>query len=75
VPAAPPVRPPLTAGADQLYVVPAGTTPFVIFTGNIVKEPPLQIVAAISETAGIGFTVTVMVKSVPVQLPAAGVIV
>ena len=54
-------------------MVPVGTTPFVTFTGVTVKELPLQIVAFIFVTAGIGFTATVTVNGTPVQVPKVGV--
>ena len=73
VPEAPPVNPPLTVGADQLYVVPAGTTPFVVFTGVELKATPLQTVLVIAVIAGDGFTVTVKVNGVPAHVPTVGV--
>jgi len=73
VPAAPPVIPPVTAGAAHVYVVPAGTMPSVRLTGAMVKLPPLQMVTVWLFTAGFGFTVIVTVNVVPVQLPVAGV--
>ncbi len=72
-PVVPPVTPPVTTGADQLYVVPAGTTPFVEFTGAEVKPTALQAVLVIAVIAGVGFTVTVSVKGVPLQTPEVGV--
>jgi hypothetical protein len=72
-PAAPPVMPPVTAGAAQLYVVPAGTMPSVPFAGVAVNATPLQVVAVILVIAGLGLTVTVTVKFAPVQLPDKGV--
>src|ERR1044071_1702383 len=56
-PATPPVIPPVTVGTPQLYVVPAGTIPFVPFTGVAVNATALQTVAVIAVTAGVGFTV------------------
>jgi len=73
VPAIPPVTPPVTTAAPHEYVVPAGTTPLVIFIGVEVNVPPLHIVAVMSVTEGIGLTVTVTVNVAPVQLPAVGV--
>jgi len=73
VPEAPPLNPPLTVGADQLYVVPAGTTPFVVFTGVELKATPLQTVLVIAVIAGDGFTVTVRVNGVPAHVPTVGV--
>ena len=74
-PAAPPVMPPVTTGAGQLYVVPAGTSPLVPFTGEEVNVTPLQTAVVILLIAGLGLTVTVRVKGAPVQVPAVGVIV
>jgi hypothetical protein len=71
IPGVPPVNP-APAGAVQLYVVPAGTIPSVIFTGVTVNVEPLQIVADIVLTAGFGLTVTVRLNGVPVQLPETG---
>jgi hypothetical protein len=45
----------------------------VILTGITVKATPLHIVDVIAVTAGLGFTVTITVKSVPMQLPDVGV--
>jgi hypothetical protein len=61
-PVVPPVSPPVTIGALQLYVVPAGTIPFVPFTGELVNNTPLHVVAVIALIAGVGFTVTVNVN-------------
>lgn len=73
VPAAPPVIRPVTAGAAHVYVVPAGTTPFIPSAGTFVKVPSLHTTAVMSVTAGIGLTVTVTVNDVPVQVPVVGV--
>ena len=76
LPVVPPVRPPVTAGADQLYVVPAGTIPLVPVTGVEVKPVPPQVVAVMAVMAGVGFTVTVTVKVEPTHPSAlVGVIV
>jgi hypothetical protein len=72
-PATPPVRPPVTIGAAQLYVMPGGTTPLVIFKGVIVNALSLQTIEEIGVIAGLGFTVTSIVKSAPIQLPEVGV--
>ena len=56
LPNVPPVIPPVTNGADQLYVVPVGTTPLVPSAGVTVNPIPLQIVVVIAVIAGIGFT-------------------
>ena len=73
VPEAPPVIAPVTVGADQLYVVPVGTTPFVVLTGVELKATPLQTVLVIAVIEGFGFTVTVNVKGVPAHVPVVGV--
>ena len=40
-----------------------------LFIGTTVKVSPLQIVAVLSLITGFGFTVTVIVKVEPTQLP------
>jgi len=69
----PPVIPPVTEGADQLYVVPAGTMPLVTSTGVMEKAVALHDDPVRLSITGHGFTVTVTVNKVPVQLPATGV--
>jgi hypothetical protein len=54
--------PPVTVGALQLYVVPAGTIPFVPFVGVALNNAPLQLVAVIALITAVGFTVTVKVN-------------
>ena len=73
LPDAPPVNPPVTVGALQLYVVPAGTTPFVPSTGVAVNEVPLHTVAVIAVIEGFGLTVTVTVNVLPAHVPDVGV--
>ena len=73
VPACPPVTPPVTDGADQVYKVPAGTIPLIPFVGVTVKLIPLQVIAVIAVTDAVEFTVTVTVNIAPVQLPDNGV--
>ena len=73
VPIAPPVNPPVTTGAPQLYNVPAGTTPFVPLVGVTVNNTPLQLTPVIAFTLATGLIVTVKVKADPVQLPDTGV--
>jgi hypothetical protein len=68
--ATPPVIPPVTIGAVHVYIVPAGTTPFVTSTGVDVKAVPPHVTAVIGVTTGIGFTVTVNVKVAPAGQPA-----
>jgi hypothetical protein len=72
VPAAAPVMP-VATGADQEYVVEAGTIPLVVFTGDTEKADPLQVVAVIAVTAGLGFTVAVTLNGAPVQEAVAGI--
>ena len=48
-------------------MVPAGTIPFVIFTGVTVKVPPLQRVGVKLEIAGVGFTVITTLLVAPAQ--------
>jgi hypothetical protein len=66
----PPVKLPVTVGALQAYVVPVGTIS-VPFVGVTVNPLPLQILAVLFATDGVGLTVTVIVKLVPTQLPAS----
>ena len=74
VPIVPPVNPPVTTGALQLYKVPAGTTPFVPLVGVRLKVAPLQIVAVIKLTVATGVIVTVTVNAgLEVQLNGVGV--
>ena len=73
VPAAPPVIPPVTAGAIHVYVVPAGTTPLVPLTGVTENAAALHEDVVMFVTPGFGFTVTVTEKVDPVQLAVAGV--
>lgn len=73
VAAAPPVKPE-PEGADQLYVVPAGTkVEGGASTGVTEKDPPLQIVAVWLGMSGFGLMVTVAVKLDPVHVPEVGV--
>jgi hypothetical protein len=64
---------PATTGADQEYVVEAGTIPLVAFTGVAVNEFPLQMVELMAVTAGLGFTVAVTLNGAPVQEAVAGI--
>src|SRR5664279_345486 len=73
LPAIPPVRPPVTTGTPQVYVVLAGTIPLTPFTGVTVKAVPLHADPVIAVTAGPGLTVTMTVKVEPVHVPDAGV--
>ena len=70
----PPVNPPVTLGALQLYKVPAGIIPLAPFTGLIVNKIPLQVVADNGVIVAAGFSVTISVKLMPVpQLLILGV--
>ena len=62
LPVPPPVIPPVTLGALQLYVVPDGTIPFVPLVGVTLKNTPSQLIAVIAVIAEVGFTVTVKVN-------------
>ena len=73
IPGAPPVNPPLTLGALQLYNVPAGTIPFVLFIGLTVNATPLQLTELIAVITAVGLIVIVTVNVAPVQLPDNGV--
>jgi hypothetical protein len=61
--AAPPVNPPVTPGAAQLYVVPAGTVPLVMSTGVTVNPTVLHVVLVMFVIAGVGLTVTGKVRA------------
>jgi hypothetical protein len=67
----PPVKLPVTVGALQAYVVPVGTISPPPLLGVTVNPLPLQILAVLFATDGVGLTVTVIVKLVPTQLPAS----
>ena len=73
LPDAPPVMLPVTLGTLQLYVVPAGITPFVTSVGVILKNTPLHVVVLICVTAAFGLILTLKVKAAPVQVPDIGV--
>jgi hypothetical protein len=68
----PPLKP-VPVGALHVYVVPAGTTPFVASVGVTVNITPLQVTVVIGVTVAFGFTVTVTVNAAPVQAPVVGV--
>ena len=59
---APPVTPPVTIGADHLYMVLAGTAPFSPSVGVTINITPLQVVAVIAVIIGSGLMTTVTVK-------------
>jgi hypothetical protein len=67
LPATPPVKP-APVGAPQLYVVPAGTIPLVLFTGVTEKAVALQTLVDMLVTAGVGLTVMVKFFDGPTQL-------
>ena len=71
--AAPPVKPPLTLGALQLYKVPAGTIPLVRFVGLTVNATPLQLTELIAVITAVGLIVIVTVNVAPVHAPDNGV--
>jgi hypothetical protein len=73
LPVPPPVILPVTLGALHAYVVPAGTIPFVPFTGVTLKNNPLHVVLVIALITADGFTFTVKENTDPVQLPDNGV--
>jgi hypothetical protein len=54
-----------------VYVVDAGTISLPPLLGDIVNADPLHIVAVLLAITGVGFTVTVIVKLEPTQLPSA----
>ena len=72
-PALPPESPPVTVGAVQVYVVPAGTMPLVTSTGVTVKVPSLHIASLIAVMDGLGSTSTVTENGVPLHPLAVGV--
>ena len=73
LPDAPPVNPPVTPGALQLYKVPTGITPFIPFVGVTPKLTPLHDVAVIALINADGFRFTVTEKDAPVHDPDTGV--
>ena len=74
VPVTPPVIPPNTLGADQLYKAPAGTIPLVLLVGVTVNVTPLHVTVVIAVITAVGFKVTVTVKlAFTPQLSVVGV--
>ena len=69
----PPVNPPVTLGALQLYRVPVGTMPLVPFVGVTVNDTPLQLTVVIGVITAVGFRLTVKLNEPPIQLPVTGV--
>lgn len=72
LPEEPPVNPD-PVGIDQLYDVPAGTIPSAPFTGTTENPLPLQTVAVMLFTWGLGLRLTVTGNTGPVQPPETGV--
>ncbi len=69
----PPVNP-VPVGVDQVYNVPAGTTPFVTSVGVTLNITPLQVVVLIGLIMPTGLIVTVTVNVDPdPQLTVLGV--
>jgi hypothetical protein len=65
---APPMIPPVTVGADQLYVVPTGTIVVgALFTIVCINVVPLHAVSLCAGITGIGLIVTVNVNTSPAQ--------
>ena len=75
LPLVPPVSPPVTLGALQLYRVPAGTMPLVPFVGVTVNDTPLQLTVVICVITAVGFRLTVKLNELPIQLPVTGVMI
>ena len=67
LPATPPLKPDVYVGIDQLYVVFAGTVPFVPCTGVAWKTTPSQVITVMFVTEGVAFTVITTVKFAPTQ--------
>ena len=64
----PPVKPE-PVGADQLYCVPAGTSPLTPSVGVTTKATPPQVVVLIGVIAAVGLIVSVTVKLLPIHDP------
>jgi hypothetical protein len=62
VPDAPPVIDIEIIGTFQVYSVPSGTMPLVLFTGEITKGTSLHIALVITVISAVGLTVTVTVN-------------
>ena len=69
----PPVSPPVTLGALQLYRVPVGMTPLVTSVGVNVNNTPLQVTEVIAVIVALGFRLTVKLKTDPKHEPVFGV--
>ena len=72
LPVPPPVILPVTLGALHAYVVPAGTMPFVPFTGVTLNNVPVTTVVLISVIVATGLIFTATVNDAPAQLPDTG---
>ena len=70
--ATPPVNP-VPAGANQVYWVPSGTMPLVVFSGTTLNVTPEQTEIEIGWMAAFGCKFTTSVKLLPVQIPETGV--
>ena len=68
----PPVIP-VPVGANHVYTVPAGTTPFTPSVGVTVNATPLHVVVVIDVIDAPGNTFTTTLNDAPVQLPDVGV--
>jgi hypothetical protein len=69
----PPVNP-VPVGTVHVYVVPAGTIPFVPLVGLVLKAIPPQILVLIGVTLAVGLMVATNVNVVPTpQLTVFGV--
>ena len=66
-PDAPPLTPVVVTGADQLYVVPAGTMPLTPLVGDTRIATPLQVVVVIAVIVALGFNVSVNWNDAPAQ--------
>jgi hypothetical protein len=66
----PPVIPPVTDGADQIYVVVDGNILPPALLGVTLNEPLLQMASVIFAIAGLGLTVTVTIIVEPIHDPA-----
>ena len=73
LPPTPPLKPDVYVCIDQLYVVFAGTVPFVPCTGVAWKTTPSQVITVMFVTEGVAFTVTTTLNCAPTQLPDVGV--
>ena len=72
-PALPPKMVPDKVGLSQVYWVPAGTIPLVIFTAEKLKLAPLQVTLENEVTEITGLTKTVTENTFPEQSPESGV--